>query len=310
MFKEAIPLFTDFDAGVDYQLHFSYTRMKALHTYTFLPSQSHHAAEIERDNIPNYYVHSLLHVTNTNEIELISKPNIVIPLGKLFVNESDRFNWTGYEIFLSNNMELWIIYAFDENDFEKWDPVDCNLWSRKAIPGSVENEQTEKYYSFKIACLWNSLRTLNSSSFKKASNIVQASRSKDYTGSFRLLEISISEVSQVIFLSKNFVYKILETMRFRVNAESRAGQDMLLLAFQNAEKPIFKLKFESQAQSKFEDNQPLNMSCTKYHDKTIFDLLVDTLSLHIATAAENSPYNSLNSKSSKSARGKVARLEE
>ena len=155
MFKEAIPLFTDFDTRTDYQLHFSYTRMKALHTYTFSSRVSHHVAGNESDNIPDYYVHSLLHATNRNEMELVSKPNIVIPLGKLFVNESGHSNWTGYEVFVSSNMELWIIYILDEDDFEKWYSVDCGLSRRRTISGSAKDEQTEKIPGFKIARLWN-----------------------------------------------------------------------------------------------------------------------------------------------------------
>ena len=207
MFKEAIPLFTDFNTGMDYQLHISYTRMKGLHTYT------HYAAENRNDNIPDYYVHSLLHVTNRNEMELVSKPNIVIPLGKLFVNESGRSHWTGYEVFVSSNMELWIIYAVDENDVEKWDLVDCSLWSRKAISDSAKNKQTEKASNFKIARLWNSITTLHSMSFKEAVDMLEFSGSKNYTGSFLLLEISISEVSRVISLSNKHVHKILETRK-------------------------------------------------------------------------------------------------
>jgi len=264
MFEEAIPLFTDFDTRTDYQLHFSYTRMEGLHTYTFPSPVSHHAAENESDDIPDYYVHSLLHATNRNKVELVSEPNIVIPLGKLFVNESGRSNWTGYEVFVSSNMELWMIYILDEDDFEKWYSVDCSLSRRRTIPGSAKEEQTEKFPSFKIARLWNSLRTLHSGSFKEAADTVGASRSNNYTGSFRLLEISTSEISQAISSSNKSVYKILETRGFRVNAESPAGREMLLLAAQNAEKPILKLKFENQAQSEFDDSQPLNYLVTRY----------------------------------------------
>ena len=311
MFKEAIPLFTDFGTRTDYQLHFSYTRMKAFHTYTFPSRVSHHTAENGSDNIPDYYVHSLLHVTDRNEVELISKPNIVIPLGKLFVNKSGHSKWTGYEVFVSSNMELWIIYILDENDFEKWYSVDCSLSRRRTIAGNAKDEQTEETPSFKIARLWNSLRTLRSSNFKEAADLVGASQSNNHMGSFRLLEISISEASQAISLSNKPVHKILETRMFRVNAESPASQEILLLAAQNAEKPILKLKFESQAQSEFDDNQSLYVLGARYDDDTIFELfeekvMADTLPLQSVSAVANPRYDYFSRELSKSARSRMA----
>ena len=85
MFKEAIPLFTDYDHNVNYQLHFSYTGMKGFHTYA-LPSQN--AAKNEKDNIFDAFIHRLVHITTQNEAKLISEPSFVIPLENLFVHES------------------------------------------------------------------------------------------------------------------------------------------------------------------------------------------------------------------------------
>ena len=260
MFKEPIPLFTDFDTGTDYQLHFSYTKMKAVPTYTSLkPKQN------DSDNVPDYYCHGLLHIRNGSEVDLVSYPNIVIPLGKLFVNESGRSKWTGYEVFVGSDTVIWIIYVLDEDDLQNWDPACCNLFRVVTTPSSAKAEQTGAATEFKLAHLWYSLKTLDTATFKDAANLVALSHLRYYTSSVRLLEISMAEVSRALSSNK-LIYGILETRKLRVNAKSRAGKQLLSLAARFPEKSIFKLKFEDQAQSEFDDHLSLQYLVTHLDD--------------------------------------------
>ena len=308
MFKEPIPLFTDFDTGTDYQLHFSYTKMRALPTYTSLkPKQN------DSDNVPDYYVHSLLHISNGSEVDLVSELDMVIPLGKLFVNESGRSKWTGYEVFVSSDMAIWMIYALDENDMQNWDPADCSLSRVVPVPGSAKAEQTGKAPGFKLACLWHSLKTLDTATFKDAAILVGASQSRFYMGTFQLLEISMYEVSRALSSSSKLFHRILETRKLRVNAESRASKQLLSLATRFPEKSIFKLKFENQVQSDFDDYHSLQYLVTLLddghtehflHEESIKDSLPFQLAhlAHLASTNTNPPHGHLKPDYSKSSR--------
>ena len=77
-----------------------------------------------------------------SDTELREQPNrLFIPLGRLFVNATNdhRFEglgsrshltrWTGYEVFVADNLELWIV--FDGHSLNSpaplWYPVHCGL---------------------------------------------------------------------------------------------------------------------------------------------------------------------------------------
>ena len=265
MATDAIPLFTNHDTKIDYQLHFSYTWMNALHTYD--------TPDHESGAIADYYVHSLLHVEKGHKPELISDPNLVIPLGKLFVNESGHSEWTGYEILISSSLELWIIYIFDEDLSQEWSPKKCDLL--RSISDGATDGQKEKSPSFKIARLWTSLRTLETASFSNAANEIWDSYSQCHMGSFYLLEISIHEVLRAISFNKRAilfnkpVHGTLVTRELRVNAESPAGRELLELAIENEGSSIIKLEFLWQENS----NDSLEYLATTANDRDILKLL-------------------------------------
>ena len=262
MSGEAIPLFKDEDTETDYQLHLSYTWIDALHTAPFGSADD--------------FVHGLLHVTKDDECEVIRDPNFVIPLGKLFVNKSSRSDWTGYEVFVSSSLGLWVIYNIDEGDPEKFYAVECSLFSY-TIPASEKDGhvQTEKQPSFKIARLWPSLSTLASADFEKAAQEISISQSRIYMGSFHLLEF---DERQAMSLTADSIGQNLETRsrRIIVNAESSAGRELLLLAYKNSDEAIIELKHGDRHLQHESDDQTLIFLAAKNQDETVVELLVAT----------------------------------
>ena len=123
-----------------------------------------------------------------------------------------------------------MIYALDNDELETWSPVNCSLLNRRTIPEDVRNKETPKPPELKLARFWDSLKTLRSSSFEEAVDIIKTSQFKIYGGSIRLFDISRFQVSQALSFSNKAVYKILETKKIRVNADSLAGRAALLLA--------------------------------------------------------------------------------
>lgn len=237
MTERAIPLFTD-DTGIDFQLHFSCTWMGAFHT----------AGTKSAEGV-DPYARSLIHMTNSDDLELTSNPNIVVPLGKLFVNKDSYSVWTGYEVFVCSNLHIWIIYTLDEVDPEELYPKEVRL-SRWGIPGIYKDGQIQakKSPSVKIARLWDRISTIESATFEKAEKEVWNSHSENYVGSIYLLELSRTVVSWALSDSNEIIYKDLATKKFKVNAQSKAGRQLLALAIENAKIPILELLFEDRAQ--------------------------------------------------------------
>ena len=125
MRREAIPLFESSigDFFEDYQLHPS---------YSWLPQ-----GKIAQD--PDLMLYRLSCAENV-ELQI---PHFFIPLDRLFVNaeNGNRFEkrcdssrsrltrWTGYELFISNDLAVWMV--FDEDSFASharpWYPVSCGI---------------------------------------------------------------------------------------------------------------------------------------------------------------------------------------
>ena len=125
MHGEAIPLFENSDDETleDYQSYPSYSWLN--------PGKT--AEELDL----NFY-----HLPCTKPDEL-QKPYLFTPLGRLFVNMrvdnhlrkrcksnlSRLTRWTGYEVFVRNDLALWIV--FDKNsldsDAKPWYPVSCSI---------------------------------------------------------------------------------------------------------------------------------------------------------------------------------------
>lgn len=266
---EAVPLFTDNDTGTDYQLHFSYTWLSALYTGRIGP----------RDD--DDFVHGLLHITNNDDCEIIHNPAFWIPLGKLFVNKSGCSNWTGYEIFATGMLELWIIYAIDEVNPESSYPVESSLSTYTfSENGKDRQTQTKIWPSFKIARLWKQLRTLASATFEKAMEEVRISHCKKFMGSFYLLQLWQLDAKWAMEVASWPIDFRLETQKLEVQAESVAGRELLLLAYKNDDKAIMHLqlttKHPNQDQPGKSDNLVLLLLAAKAGDETIVHLLLAT----------------------------------
>ena len=263
MSERAIPLFTDESTGTDYQLYLSYTWMSGLHT----------AGSLDAGRV-DLYAHSLLHIDENEELELIPNPNIVIPLGKLFVHRSGCSSWTGYEIFVSGGLELWIIDILDEDDPAKVypGPFERNIFGLTTLDNE-QDTQTAKALSFKLARLWPLLSDLKSASFVEAVAEVQRSRCKNYTGSIRLLEIATDLVSQAVLLSKGCT-KTLMTRNLKLNPSTSAGRKLLRLANQNADSSILTLLFEADAQPESSSDRELLSLAAQFGDESIARLLL------------------------------------
>ena len=276
MTERAIPLFTDYDTGTDFQLHFSYTWMRVLHT-----------AGTKSARVVDPFVHSLVHVTDSSDLELISDPDIVIPLGKLFINKSGHSTWTGYEILVSNKLSLWIIDILGEIDPQELYPDEVRR-SRRYIPGSGQNEQSEaaSSTSIKIARLWDSLQTIDSATFQKAGEDIRELYDKDFLGSIYLLELSKKEASWAVSLPDKHVYKTFTTSKFKVSEKSRAGRELLLLANDNPKKAIMELKFEEQAEpSNIIDRQLVSLAA-EHEEATIIHLLLKNSNVNVNSVDE------------------------
>ncbi|KAL8747907.1 MAG: hypothetical protein Q9190_000293 [Brigantiaea leucoxantha] len=155
MHGESILLFenSNDEALEDYQLHPSYSWLNLGKT-------------AEEPDL-NFY-----HLPCTQPDEL-QKPYLFMPLGRLFVNMridnhlrkrcksnlSRLTRWTGYEVFVRNDLSLWI--AFDKNlldsDAKPWYPISCSI--------------TKPFES--IACLLPSLSELEHATYENAKRSVE-----------------------------------------------------------------------------------------------------------------------------------------
>lgn len=176
MCGEAIPLFESNVDGVleDYQLHPSYSWLTQ-------------GVNVED---PDIDFHQL------SDTELRKHQNrLFIPLGRLFVNAANgnRFNergprnrsrltrWTGYEVFVADNLGLWI--AFDGHSLAShaplWYPVPCGL--------TID-------FDFGIACLLPSLSELEHATFDDARASMETTHQ---TGLMVINEAEKSDVKKI-----------------------------------------------------------------------------------------------------------------
>lgn len=179
MSTEAIPLFRDDSTGADYQLHPSFTSMRSLHT-----AGSMEAAKIDP------YLYGLLHCGESGDCDLSTWPKLVIPVGKLFVNRSGCSKWTGYEFFVSDELELWIIYTRNEDDPERAGCVRCNLVRPTGANSEQGANEEDAPTVSRVARVCSFLRDIQSLSFEEAKARVHRSSDRFSGGSLILLELS------------------------------------------------------------------------------------------------------------------------
>jgi hypothetical protein len=113
--------------------------------------------------------------------ETLEDPNIVMGIGRLFVNVSksqiERISkWTGYEVFVDKELALWMV--FDRKSTEQytggWYPLQCRL--SQSISQDTGDEQPSRVLEraiFDIACFLPSLRDITVAQFNSASKKVQ-----------------------------------------------------------------------------------------------------------------------------------------
>ncbi|KAJ2984004.1 hypothetical protein NUW58_g6155 [Xylaria curta] len=228
--NEAIPLFEHDNAG--YQLHFSYTWMEAIHTYTSMGAKHPETAD--------WYLHCLAGVTENGDIQIVNTPLTIIPLGKLFKNVSGRSSWTGYEIFVSETLEVWIIYVPNEHRSMAWNTVDTGLF----VPGG---DQSHQKGTPKLAQFWPSLKDLELATFEEVQKHVSKSNNSPFMEHFYLLEISTYSLAAIL-VSRSFYHSgdvrlhlISEEISISCDKSRLACCQLLLLAKENASNAFVKL---------------------------------------------------------------------
>jgi hypothetical protein len=162
MRKEVIPLFESSDgSSEDYQLYPS---------YSWLAGTGEHIEDPDID-----FCHLRLPSFD------LGMPHIFMPLGRLFVNApngspfNERCNsnrsrltrWTGYEVFLSSALALWIV--FDEKSLahhaRPWYPVSCGMIQFLSL-GDVKHEPPDlAAFYINMVCFLTSISSLQYADF-------------------------------------------------------------------------------------------------------------------------------------------------
>ncbi|KAI1201726.1 hypothetical protein F5X97DRAFT_289399 [Nemania serpens] len=309
----AIPLFTH--NGTDYQLHISYTWMKGIRTAGewIAPSwevmkkiyaqnktnkedqkdREHDAdVKVNPDRAVDSQVHCLARASEQSSMEFVTNPSVVIPFGKLFLNRLGHSSWTGYEVFVSGSLELWLIYVPGEQDYENLNIVDSGLFPspREISPNGPKDNPTEQEPREKLVRFWTSLTSLQTATFEGIHE--QIGQTRVLTGHFYLLEISKHQASLAIpdveairsslrrtgLPSRNNFSAYLEGDSFCVDAVSPVGGQLLLLAKENAKRHFVRVVFE--------------LPTTKRLDRSssLISLVAETGSHEIIRRLNNSAY--------------------
>lgn len=128
----------------------------------------------------------------------LEDPKLVIGIGRLFVNVSNAkaertSKWTGYEVFVDNELALWMVFDRHSNDplAEDWYPVPCRL----SHPTLQDTNDEQRARRFDVACFLTSLRDLANANFKTASEKVQE---KSRRGEMRVCEVERSEIDKLL----------------------------------------------------------------------------------------------------------------
>lgn len=229
MVTEAIPLFEDDNTGVNYQIHLTYSWMHALHTYSYT-SGNH-------NDVADWYGHSLFHAPDINHLDPMAMLHFVIPFGKLFVYNNGRAEWTGYELVVNAELEVWAVYALEEDGSNKWDFVESNL-----LPWARNDRVKQRSPNIIVARLWNSVTNIRALTFDLAKKEIQKSMIRGFGGCLYLLEISTNQIDRAITSSgPNDMF--FKTSKETVNVRSSAGRQLLSAMVEDVESPIVMLEF-------------------------------------------------------------------
>ncbi|GAP89902.1 hypothetical protein SAMD00023353_4400020 [Rosellinia necatrix] len=207
MRNDAIPLFentSDKDTE-DYQLHLSYSWLTV----------DKHAA----NPVPGFYHLPCIQNAKPEETRLF------IPLGRLFVNARNggscntRCNitrsrvtrWTGYEVFISDDLALWIVFDYHclTSGAQPWYPVSCAIL-----------EPFKPRLS--IACLLPSLATVEHATFQTAMTSLQQTY-------LDLPQVQISQVERSAMTKRSLFRSFDKIVRYleHVRINNRVGHNNL-----------------------------------------------------------------------------------
>ncbi|KAF2962784.1 hypothetical protein GQX73_g10789 [Xylaria multiplex] len=154
-----IPLFTYNET--DYQLHISYTWMNVIDT-------SGYSMTGPRDDqrTVDFYAHALAWASGENSTEIVLQPLVIIPLGKL-LNRLGHSSWAGYEVFVSDSLEVWMIYVPNDQDDMRWKTFNSGF----PLPQGINNDQSKDTPAkqeprYKLMRLCASLKHLRTATFE------------------------------------------------------------------------------------------------------------------------------------------------
>ncbi|KAI1123004.1 hypothetical protein F5Y10DRAFT_270506 [Nemania abortiva] len=199
--------------------------------------------------LADWNLHGVAGITENGHVEVIVNPLAVIPIGKLFINKAGYSTWTGYEMFVSGNLEVWIIYVPNEDS-----PVVWNITETDPFNPPIGDQQPHRTGTRMLAQFCQSLRDLETTTFEAVKRRVASTRDLRFT-KFYLLEISPRCIrsSHFPFLSPEYYDQLcveLSSDRLRVECYPKpnpAYQQLLLLAKENPNIAFVELSFKSAA---------------------------------------------------------------
>lgn len=254
MCGEAIPLFESDIDGVseDYQLHPSYSWL----------TQGVNAEDPDID----FY-----QLSDTERRE--PKNRLFMPLGRLFVNAANgnRFNeraprnrarltrWTGYEVFVTNDLGLWIVFDGDSlaSHAPLWYPVPCGL--------TINFERG-------IACLLPSLSELEHATSRSARGSMKTTYQ---TGLMVINEVETSEVKKI---EAGAIAQDTAHTAGKRNSKGDVGETPLTSAIKEENEELVKRLLQLGADVNYSNiygQLPITLALEK-DNYTIFMLLLDT----------------------------------
>ncbi|KAI1181700.1 hypothetical protein F5B17DRAFT_451212 [Nemania serpens] len=207
-------------------------------------------------------------------METLTKPLVVIPLGRLFVNKSGRSIWTGYELFVSGSLEIWMVYGPSEWNTLSWlDSIDTGLFAQGEDPSG----QVDKC---KLARFCGSIRDLGTVTFEGVRKELEASTGESLYVGFYALEVSKSDAGDFVALdatsqdeSNAAVGLRSENIMLGLDRPACVSQ-LLLLARENYKRCFVRFTpGESKSHGNYNMTQP--------HDTSLLKEAIDTKSWRI-----------------------------
>ncbi|KAI0198821.1 hypothetical protein F4808DRAFT_462400 [Astrocystis sublimbata] len=211
------------------------------------------------ENIPNpaldFNVHTLAWASENNGVEIATNPLLIIPIGKLLLNRHGRAERTGYELCVSGSLAVWMIYEPHDGHWRSHHTVDTGLFPplQSDDRDTPNDTQTKQQSRPKLIQFCSSLSNIGTTTFED----IQLLRNTApiVTGDPYLLELSAAQTSIAFSRSWSISHSprtlpgwhkpliSLAGAGFSIDADSRAGCQLLLLARDNPDKHIVRVCF-------------------------------------------------------------------